>query len=246
MRPIRLYVHGALQPGADVPLPDASAAHALRVLRLGAGDEVVLFNGDGREYAARLLAGDARRPQARVEAVAAPARESPLRVTLLQALARGDKMDWIVQKATELGVARIAPVVTARSEVRLDGPRAARRLEHWQAIAISACEQCGRNTLPVIDAPGALASHAAARGDSGPALRWMLCPGAATRLRDRRVPPNAAIEIAVGPEGGFDDDDLAALHAQGFEALALGPRVLRTETAGLAALAALQALHGDF
>jgi 16S rRNA (uracil1498-N3)-methyltransferase len=241
MRMTRLFVEAPLRPDCEVELPAGAAAHAVRVLRLQSGDPVVLFNGDGHEYAARLVAASARRACAAIASVAAPVRESPLRVTLLQAIARGEKMDWIIQKATELGVARIVPVSTGRSGVKLDAARADRRREHWLAVAIAACEQCGRNVVPAIDAPVDLAGAAAA-GDAG--SRWMLSPDGGVRLRELRLEPGPSV-LAVGPEGGFDEADLATLREHGFRGLALGPRILRTETAGIAALAALQALYGD-
>ena len=244
MRTIRLFIDAPLQPGQELLLPDDITRHALRVLRLEPGDCVTLFNGGGAQYAARLTAVDARSTRARVEGVEAPVRESPLRVTLLQAVARGEKMDWIIQKATELGVARIAPVVTERSEVKLDAARGARRLEHWRAVAIAACEQCGRNVLPQLDPPAPLAACLAAQPADAPGARWMLHPGEATRLRDAGI-GTAQLALAVGPEGGLGEADLATLRQAGYRTLALGPRILRTETAGLAAIAALQALHGD-
>lgn len=245
MRTIRLFLEAPLRPGREVELPPAAATHAARVLRLKAGDAVTLFNGDGNEYPATLVPSGARGLRAAVESVAAPVRESPLRVTLLQAIARGDKMDWIIQKTTELGVARMVPVATERSEVKLDTERGEKRLEHWHAVAIAACEQCGRNTLACIDPPVTLAAWLEANPASPSVTRWMLHPGGAIRLRDLQAPPPAMLELAVGPEGGFGDTDLATLRAHGFRECALGPRTLRTETAGVAAIAALQALYGD-
>ncbi|HEX7325737.1 MAG TPA: 16S rRNA (uracil(1498)-N(3))-methyltransferase [Rhodanobacteraceae bacterium] len=246
MRPIRLFTDVPLSPGRDVNLPASAAAHALRVLRLRPGDRVTLFNGDGREYGARLVAADARHACVAVEASAAPHRESPLRVTLLQALARGDKMDWIVQKAVELGVARIAPVTTERSEVKLTAARSAKRAEHWRGIVIAACEQCGRNSVPDIDAVASLPAWLRANANLAPAQRWMLHPDGTTQLRAARIDPVQPMLLAIGPEGGFGPADVAALQAAGFHAAMLGPRILRTETAGTAALAALQAAYGDF
>lgn len=243
MRVTRLFVDAPLQPGGELTLPAASASHATRVLRLRAGDPVALFNGDGHVYAARLTASGSRAVRAHIENVATNACESPLQLTLVQALARGEKMDWIVQKATELGVARIVPVVTERSEVKLDATRADKRSAHWRAVMIAACEQCGRNVLPRIEAPASLRASLESEGTLMPAPRLMLCPGSRARLRDAAPGPTAT--LAVGPEGGFGDGDLAALRAAGFQAATLGPRVLRTETAGIAALAALQALFGD-
>lgn len=245
MRSIRLFADLPLEPGRSTALPDSAAAHAVRVLRLRAGDVVTLFNGDGHEYPARLVSASAREVRAEIVSRESPLRESPLRLTLIQALARGEKMDWIVQKATELGVARIVPMTTERSEVKLDAARGEKRLEHWRAVVIAACEQCGRNALPRIDAPVDLSTWLEANATPGPDARWMLHPEAATRPRDVQAFPSTALEFAIGPEGGFGETDLAALRAHGFRELALGPRILRTETAGIAALAALQALRGD-
>ena len=245
MRSIRLFSDSPLEPGREVVLPDSAAAHAVRVLRLRAGDVVTLFNGDGNEYPAMLIAAGARELRAAIEAVATPMRESPLRITLLQAIARGEKMDWIVQKATELGVARIVPIETERSEVKLDPTRGEKRLDHWRAVVIAACEQCGRNTLPRIEAPVPLAAWLDANAVPPTAARWLLHPDGAIRARDLQAPPPATLELAVGPEGGFGETDLATLRAHDFRGLTLGPRILRTETAGIAAAAALQSLYGD-
>ena len=244
MRTTRLFVEAPLRPDCEVELPTGAAAHAVRVLRLRPGDPLTLFNGDGREYAARLVTAESRGASVAIDSVAAADRESPLAITLVQAIARGEKMDWIIQKATELGVARIVPVSTARSEVRLDATRADKRREHWRAVAIAACEQCGRNIVPAIDAPRELAAWPPETGAGDRGSRWMLCPGAGTRLRDLQ-PASGTLTLAVGPEGGFDESDSGTLFDRGFRGLALGPRILRTETAGIAALAALQAIYGD-
>lgn len=244
MREVRLFIDAPLAPGCELRLPASAARHALRVLRLKVGDRVTLFNGDGRQYAACLLAGGERQACARIDTAAAPERESPLRLTLVQALARGEKMDWVVQKATELGAVRIVPVVSTRSEVRLDAVRGEKRVDHWRAIAIAACEQSGRNVLPEIAAPLALEAFLAADTEPTP-VRWVLQPGQAGGLRSLgALPP--VMTVAVGPEGGFDASDLSRLYAAGYRELSLGPRILRTETAGIAALAALQAVYGDF
>lgn len=245
MREVRLFVDIPLTPGGDLSLPHDATQHALRVLRLKGGDLVTLFNGDGRQYRARLVAADPRAASIHVEAVEAPVRESPLRITLIQSLARGEKMDWIIQKATELGATRILPVTSERSEVRLDGARGEKRLDHWRAIAIAACEQCGRNVLPEIGAPESMEACLAAQPHASSEVRWMLHPDGTARLRNTEAAA-ADVMLAVGPEGGFSDNDLVALRQAGFDALALGPRILRTETAGLAAMAALQAVQGDF
>jgi 16S rRNA (uracil1498-N3)-methyltransferase len=244
MRSIRLFTDAPLEPGHTLTLPAPAAAHALRVLRLKSGDAVTLFNGDGHDYPARLVAASIRDVRAEVTSRAPTARESPLQITLIQALARGEKMDWIVQKATELGVARIVPVTTERSEVKLDAARGGKRLEHWRAVAIAACEQCSRNVIPAIEAPVELSTWLMTTGAMEPGSRWTLHPDGATCARDLQAMPGELL-LAVGPEGGFGENDLDALHGAGFRGLSLGPRILRTETAGVVAIAALQALYGD-
>ncbi|MGH8145308.1 MAG: 16S rRNA (uracil(1498)-N(3))-methyltransferase [Rhodanobacteraceae bacterium] len=244
MRIPRLYVDSRLVPGEDTGLPAQAAAHVVRVLRLRPGDAVALFNGDGNEYPARLLVASTRGATAHIESCLRATAESPLRITLAQALARGEKMDWIVQKATELGVATIVPLATERSEVKLDDKRASKRFEHWRAIAIAACEQSGRAIVPSIEAPLALDTWLASRASGKDEIRLVLHPGANRSTRALQPAPRT-LTLAVGPEGGFGNRDLEALHEAGFRDLSLGPRILRTETAGVAAMAALQALHGD-
>ena len=244
MRTIRIHVDQPLATGADVALPAQAGEHVARVLRLAAGDPLTLFNGDGADYAATILAVGKREVRVQVLDRQAVARESPLRLTLAQGVARGEKMDLIVQKATELGVARIVPLLTERAEVKLDAARAEKRLAHWRAVAASACEQCGRARLPEILSALPLPAWLAALADDG-ALRLALLPEAESSARELR-PSDAGALLVVGPEGGLGERDTDALHEAGFHGLRLGPRILRTETAGLAALAALQALHGDF
>ena len=242
MRAIRIHVEQPLAAGAEISLPAGAGEHLTRVLRLAAGARVLLFNGDGHDYPATLLGTTRNGARARIEgAQAAAAAESPLALTLVQSIARGEKMDWILQKATELGVARIVPVFTARTEVRLDGGRGDKRLAHWHGVICGACEQCGRARLPRLDAPQPLAHWLATAAREGSLL--MLDPQSSTRVRD--LPALSAAQLVVGPEGGFDAADLLLLHAAGARGLTLGPRVLRTETAGMAALAMLQSHHGD-
>ncbi|MEP7042224.1 MAG: 16S rRNA (uracil(1498)-N(3))-methyltransferase [Dokdonella sp.] len=243
MRIPRIYVPQPLHSGRVVELPIQAGEHIARVLRLDCGHLLRLFNGDGSEYTSELTSVAKRAVTARVlESASTPDRESPLRITLGQGIARGDKMDWILQKATELGIARFVPLITDRTEVKLGAERAERRLSHWQAVIASACEQCGRNRLPELHEPVRLADWAAALGEvSG--LRLALDPHGDVGVRDLSVAQQAT--LAVGPEGGLSDQDLAILDQAGFRGLRLGPRILRTETAGLAALAALQAIHGD-
>lgn len=240
MRTIRCHVDAPLAPGDVADLPEAATAHLVRVLRLAPGDALVLFNGDGHDYRARLLEAGKRGARAEVLERIAVDRESPLRITLAQGIARGEKMDWILQKATELGVAAIAPVQTERTEVKLDAGRADKRLQHWAGVIASACEQSGRARLPALAAPAPLAQWAA--GATG-TLKLVLDPDGDCTLRDLPAADSAC--LVVGPEGGLSPRDLAVLKAAGFRGLRLGPRVLRTETAGVVAVGVLQAVLGD-
>jgi 16S rRNA (uracil1498-N3)-methyltransferase len=231
-----------------------------KVLRARSGDELVLFNGDGREFTAVIEAVRGPRVSAAVGAARTIDRESPFALTLVQCVPRGDRMDFIVQKATELGVACIAPVLSQRSVVRLDQTQAASKRAHWQAVAVSACEQCGRNRLPTVQTPqplldylGALppgaASGIADSGATAGLLRLVLEPEQAPALSPmsnlNRAAGTAGALIAIGPEGGFGPEELEAFRLSAFSRVALGPRVLRTETAAIAAIAVLQARFGD-
>lgn len=247
MRVTRVHVDAPLVTGTLLALPDGAAQHVSRVLRLGAGAPLKLFNGAGGEYEATIETARRNDVVVRVGAHDATERESPLRITLLQGLARGEKMDLILQKATELGVTGVVPVQMARSTVRLDARNAEARQRHWQSVVISACEQCGRNTIPMVSPPCAFQQSLTLSGSH----KLMLAPddgalslvewAATAPLAD----PAALVSILVGPEGGFDAAETAAAIAAGFTSCRLGPRILRTETAGLAALAALQSLAGD-
>ncbi len=243
MRNIRIHVDQLLAVGAELPLPAQASEHAARVLRLVAGDPLTLFNGDGCDYPANIVALGKREVVVRVEAKHELANESPLPLTLAQGVARGEKMDLIVQKATELGVVRIVPLLTERSEVKLDAGRAEKRLLHWRAVAGSAAEQSGRARLPQISPALPLPQWLDGLTEDG-AMRLALLPQATRSSRDLRFTTAGGL-LVVGPEGGLGERDISALTAAGFAGLRLGPRILRTETAGLAALAALQALHGD-
>lgn len=241
MRLTRSHVETPLHVGDDIALPDDVAAHLLRVLRLQEGDACTLFNGDGHDYDARITAIGKREARAQVLSARRVDNESPLRITLLQGIARGEKMDWILQKATELGVAHILPVSSDRSEVKLDAQRADKRLAHWRGIVVSACEQSGRAVVPDVSPPQALAQAAGLRTGNG----FILDPFAGASLASLQAGSFRECTIAIGPEGGWSPRDREHLLAAGFEGLRLGPRVLRTETAGIAAIAALQALCGD-
>ncbi|MEZ5531151.1 MAG: 16S rRNA (uracil(1498)-N(3))-methyltransferase [Steroidobacteraceae bacterium] len=243
MRPIRVYSDEPLAPHREHALSRRASEHVLRVLRLRAGDSLTLFDGRGGEYPARLVRAAKLAAVAQTGDHVAAERESPLAITLLQSMARGEKMDWIVQKATELGVARIVPVAMERSVVRFAGDeRADRRLAHWQAVAAAACEQCGRNRLPAIDAPMDLLA-ALAIAEASADLRLLLSPQGEDSLAT--VAPSAGVALLVGPEGGFEEREVDAALRHGFRAVRFGPRVLRTETAAVAAITALQVLAGD-
>jgi 16S rRNA (uracil1498-N3)-methyltransferase len=273
VRLTRLYVGRELRSGISIELPPEAAAHVARVLRARSGDEVVLFNGGGGEFTAVVETVRAGRVTLAVGAGRDVERESPLAVTLIQCVPRGDRMDLIVQKTVELGVTRIVPVVSQRGVVRIDQTQAESKAAHWRAIAVGACEQCGRNRLPRIDAVRPLLDHLGA-SDPGRSARqsWVLEPDAGPPDRaawpDRGAPadpsaspdPAAApdqavatgrgavpreVHVAVGPEGGFTPDELEAFRVAGFALIGLGPRVLRTETAAIAVLTWLQAQFGD-
>ena len=243
MRLTRVFVDLPLAPGARVPLPEDAAAHLVRVLRLREGDACVLFNGDGRDYDATLASATKRGVDAEVTGVRAIDNESPLRLVLLQGIARGEKMDLILQKATELGVAAIAPVFADRTEVRLDGDRLDKRMAHWRSVVISACEQSGRARIPeLLPARNLVEAAAALPAD---ALKLTLDPQGEHRSASLAMPASATVVIGIGPEGGWSEKDRSVLRERGVTGLRLGPRVLRTETAGLAAIAALLARFGD-
>ena len=253
VRLTRVFVEGALIPGSLVELPRDTAAHLARVLRARSGDELVVFNGDGREFTGAIEAVRGSRVSASIGAARSIDRESPFQLTLVQCIPRGDRMDFIVQKATELGVVRIVPVLSQRSVVRLDEAQAASKQAHWRAVAVSACEQCGRNRLPIVEPPQPLLSYLGAMAPSGtdPMLRLVLEPERARQAQrearpiDSGAPAASGAQIAIGPEGGFTPEELEAFDLSGFSRVSLGPRVLRTETAAIAAVAVLQARFGD-
>lgn len=243
MRLTRCPIDLPLQPGQTLSLPEEATNYLVRVMRLREGDRCVLFNGDGHDYRATIVSSGKRDAQVHIDDAQWLDNESPLAITLLQGIARGEKMDLILQKATELGVAAIVPVNAERTEVKLDAARAQKRLTHWRSVISSACSQSGRARLPPVAAPQALASAL----DSLPAdsLRLTLDPLGEHRLASLPPAPANGVVIAIGPEGGWSPRDRQQLAAAGFQGLQLGPRILRTETAGLAAIAALQSRLGD-
>ncbi len=243
MRVNRAFLDVPLSVDARIALPEGAAAHLVRVLRLVPGDACVLFNGDGHDYDARIVSVDKRSASAKIIGARRIDNESPLRITLLQGIARGEKMDLILQKATELGVAAFVPVNAERTEVRLEGPRLDRRIAHWRSVVVAACEQSGRARVPTLAIPSALGEAAATLGEK--ACRLMLDAGAEQSPATLALADGGSVAIAIGPEGGWSPRDRDTLRGAGFTGLRLGPRILRTETAGLAAIAALQARFGD-
>jgi len=237
----RLYCDLPLSPGAEFVLPEPAARHAVTVLRLQAGDTLTLFNGAGGEYSASLVAVGKREARVRLIEFHAAERESPLAITLALGISAGERMDYSLQKATELGVSAIQPLSTERSLVKLAGERADKRLQHWQHVVIAACEQCGRNRVPVVAPVQKLFAYLATLDRSERLL--LLSPDAVTPLK--QVPRSASVVLLIGAEGGLAPSEYQAAEASGFEPVSLGPRILRTETAPVAALAVLQALWGD-
>jgi 16S rRNA (uracil1498-N3)-methyltransferase len=247
MRLSRVFVDADLKAGTRVTLEGGAAGHVTRVLRLRKGEPLTLFNGHGGEYAAWI---DATRGASVTVAVGehdTVERESPLLVTLAQGISRGERMDLVVQKATELGVQVIAPLLTERSVVRLDDRQAARKMSHWRAVAIGACEQCGRNRVPAVQAPWPLREfllRSNSEAVSPASLRLLLSP-TATQSMAQLPRPTGAVTVLIGPEGGLTDEEAQAAFAADFTSVRLGPRVLRTETAAIVALTVLQQVFGD-
>jgi 16S rRNA (uracil1498-N3)-methyltransferase len=239
----RFYCPSQLAIGAIVGLPDNAAVHACRVLRLEESDDVILFNGDGKDYLCQLLSIKKSEVAAIVTATQEIERESALKVTLAQAISSGDRMDFTIQKAVEMGVTAIQPIASQRSVVKLSGDRAEKRREHWQNVVISACEQSGRAIVPQVAAPLSLANWLGATPAFS--LGITLSPTATQTLQDLPK-PTGEICLLIGSEGGLTQEEIELAAAHHFTPVRLGKRVLRTETAALAALAAIQTLWGDF
>ena len=240
----RFFVPSALATGMLVSLPEKTAHHAARVLRMVADDALILFNGTGGEYHGKLASVGKSQVAVTLQSFVDTERESPLRTTLIQALSAADRMDYTVQKAVEAGVHHIQPVLSARCVARLSGERADKRRAHWQQIVVSTCEQCGRNRVPEV-APLISFEQAMTNAADPTARRLLLSPDATQRLRDLHIPAGSSITLLVGPEAGFTDQEEEQSAASGFEAVSLGPRIFRTETAALVAICALQAIYGD-
>lgn len=236
----RIHVAVSLIAGGDVVLPEGPARHVALVLRLREGAPLTLFDGAGHEAQATLVEVGRKRVVARIEQVSAGSGESPLRVHLGQAISKGDRMDYAIQKSVELGVAAITPLYVEHGDVRLKGDREAKKLAHWQGVAISACEQCGRASVPTIHPPQTLTEWLAGRDES---LRLVLHP--ATDDSWQQAEAVDTVALLIGPEGGLSDAEVDAARRAGFQALTLGPRILRTETAPVVALTLLQHHFGD-
>jgi 16S rRNA (uracil1498-N3)-methyltransferase len=247
---VRLYCDVPLAEGQHLTLPESAAHHARDVLRLETGATVTLLNGLGGEYTASLTLVSKKLVEADVLEFQQRDSEPPFQITVAQSLATGDKMDWVVEKAVELGAAAVVPIAAARSVLKLSAERAEKRAAHWQAIARAACEQCGRNRLAQIAPVTGLGAWLAAHRDdanAAPALKLMLSPVADVAFNAIAAPlPGSSIHLLIGPEAGLTDAEEALARTAGFQGITLGPRVMRTETAALAALAAIHARWGDF
>lgn len=239
----RFFCSASLAPGGIVSLPDNAAHHVAKVLRMKAGDELTLFNGNGSDFAGEILRINKNEVVAKLNRATPSNCESPLSVTLAQAVSSGDRMDFTLQKAVELGISAIQPLAAERSVVKLNGERAEKRREHWQNIVVSACEQSGRATVPLVAPILSLPDWLGRQQEY--ALKLALSPTAEQRLHDLH-PPAGPVCLLIGCEGGFSPQELLAATSCGFVPVRLGARILRTETAAMATLAAMQTLWGDF
>lgn len=244
MRIPRIYLSDHLAIGSSVTLTKPVFHHIVRVLRLKVGAPIALFNGTGGEYSAVLQHIARHTATVRITAFTPREIESSLKIVLAQGISRGDRMHFSVQKAVELGVDTILPLLTQRSVANLPQDRLHKRLQHWRSIVISACEQCGRNSIPVIQTPRTFDTWLHDHQHVG--LSLMLAPRATESLSSLSAPASDnKVTLLIGPEGGLTDDEIIRAQAVGFNTIRLGPRTMRTETVGLAALAALQTLWGD-
>ncbi|MCC2618047.1 16S rRNA (uracil(1498)-N(3))-methyltransferase [Aestuariibacter halophilus] len=241
MRIPRIYHPDLIIAEQRLSLTPDAAHHVATVLRLKPGHPVVLFNGDGNEYSGQLSEVSKRAVDVEVDAKLSLSVESSLSIHLGQGVSKGDRMEWVIQKAVELGVTEITPLITARCAVKLSQERWQKKTQQWQKIIIGACEQSGRNCLPVLHSPVSLNQW---MGESTQQLRLTLHPRADKRMTDLAIPPQG-VRLLIGPEGGFDDNEVYATEESGFQSVRLGPRVMRTETAAIATISALQAVYGD-
>ncbi len=242
MRIPRFYVSDALSVGQAFPLPDTTFRHAIQVLRLNVGEPLILFNGTGGEYLAQLTSVSKRTAAITIESHAATDPESPLQLTLVQAIIKPDKMDFALQKAVELGVSTIQPLTTQRSVIRIGKEKADKKMQHWEGIMQAACEQSGRTRLPQLTAPLELDDWLEQPVDGS---RLILAPGDYPRINSLALDLPTPISLLIGPEGGFTDNEVALCLQAGVMPVSLGPRILRAETASITALALLQHRYGD-
>lgn len=237
----RIYQSSDLNTDSFLSLDEAASHHLARVLRANPGDSIIIFNGKGGEYAAVITEINKKDVQVKIGEYSPREAESPLKIQLAQGVARGEKMDFIMQKAVELGAVRLTPLITSRCNVRLDPSREKKRIQHWQSVIISACEQSGRNFLPQLESPMDFAEWISnAKAD----YRFVLSPHVDKKL-PANIPAQSTVILLIGPEGGLSDEEVELAIKNGFIPLNLGKRVLRTETASLAAITALQARFGD-
>jgi len=240
----RFYTPERLASGAIVQLPQAAATHAVRVLRMGVGDKSLVFNGDGYDYVCEIISIRKQQVDVKIGSSSIVKTESPLNITLLQGISSGDRMDYTIQKAVELGVKHIQPINSDRSVVKLAGDRVEKRVLHWQGIVNSACEQCGRAFVPKVSAPLTLNQWLSEHPLTSQ-CRILLNPEGAKRLADLSAPSDE-IQLLIGAEGGLSPKEIEMASANNFQSVILGPRILRTETAALAAIASMHNLWGDF
>lgn len=241
MRLHRVYTNQELQPDQEVSIRDRSAHYLTRVLRISAGQPICLFNGDGYDYAAEIVRPGKSQVIIAVNSRLPVARESKLRITVVQAISRGERMDQTLQKCTELGVHEFQPLFSERVEVKLRPEKLEKRMKHWQGVVVSACEQSGRALVPSVLEPMNFVEWL---NRPDPGFRLVLAPGARRSLATTEI--SGPLELAIGPEGGFSDIELELMASRSVQRVSLGPRILRTETAAPAAVAVLQALAGDF
>jgi|TARA_B110000259_G_scaffold113746_1_gene129682 16S rRNA (uracil1498-N3)-methyltransferase len=243
MRIPRIFTDQPLSSGANLALTGSAARHLSSALRLSVGQEITLFNGQGGEFAATLTTTAKSQVDVSIGDCREIDRESPLRLHLAIAVSRGERMDWIVQKATELGVTEITPLFSERTEVKLNGERLEKKLRHWQQVSISACEQCQRNIVPTINDALTLDKWLSQSDGDSDQLKLVLHHRSDKTLAQHQTPTSVC--LLVGPEGGLSDNEISRALDRGFAALTLGPRVMRTETAPLAAISIMQSLWGD-
>ncbi len=242
MRIIRIYQPGHYELGDTLTLSPEAVQHIVTVLRLRLGQFITLFCGDNREFIAAIVSMQKREVVVKIEQVKSVDRESPLHIHLAQGISKGERMEWVIQKSVELGVASITPILTARSVVRLDNERTLKKEMHWQAIATHACEQCGRNQIPPVHATCLFEPFIQQARTN---MKWILSPEADDTLDDYQYQQGDSMTVLIGPEGGLSDEEVDSAIEAGFRPLRLGPRILRTETAAVAIISLLQARYGD-